>query len=1219
MKSEKNQKISRRLAFLAAATVLQIMVSLVVCQLSVADTTATIHGVITDPSGAVLPGIGVSLKNDTTGLSRAARTDSDGSYQFLSVPVASGYTIEVAAPGFRTVEQKNVTLAVNQNYRADFRLEVGSQEQTLTVTGNPIQVETSGSQLGGVIDNVKMLGMPLNGRNYLELLGLQVGVSPVSVERSRNQAVTPDFRAGNLSVNGHREDANTFMVNGATGQEFESNGAGTVPVLDSIEEFRVLTNAFSAEYGQYAGGMVNVVTKSGSNNFHGSVFEFLRNEKLDARNYFAVDQTDPLTGRVIPGSGRGVFKQNEFGGTIGGPIKKNNLFFFGAYQGTRQVIGRSTGVITVPSLAERGGDFSDVTTTGFNPLTGIVRGDASPNSFASTLSSRLGYTVSPGEPYWVPGCDTQADAIAGMCVFPGQRIPLAAFSAPAVALLPFMPDPIGALSGQPFFSTSSAATRFDNDKFGVRVDWNSKQTGNWNFYYDFNDAGLVDPFGGGNIPGFSSTRTERGHLATLGNTHIFDASRVNDFRISWNRVRLPGNTPIGGSGSVDEFGFVEDGLGIVPVLPTVEGVPNIRLAQLGINFGSPFPFATFSNGAELSNGFSWVRGKHTMKFGGFLGYYKWISNLSSAPNGQFTFNGGETGNDFADFLIGAPDGYVQSSVVGTNARRKAGALYIQDSYKVKQNFTLNYGLRWSYIQPWYDVAGIIQTFIPGQQSALFPDSPTGWLFPGDPGIPSTLADTPLDVFDPRVGFAYSPGFTDGFLSKLFGGPGKSSIRGGYGIFHTSFSTRGQSIAGGDAPFGLFYVSPVPIHFDEPFRSRISAVNPGQRFPYVGVIQGSDGLAAPNPDVDFAPFLPIAGSPGYLTSNGIPYTEDFNLTLERQFGSGTLMALTYVGSRGHDLFSQIPFNPGDAQLCLQIGALFDAAGQAGQGCGPFGQDTIYTINGQTFNGTRPFSVTSGRHLSQGLLDFGDNTWSATLAKSNYNALQVSLDQRTGPVRFLASYAFAKSLDNASAFDEAVNPFDPDLSRALSAFDIKHNFTVSYSWDLSLHRLTSADRGILYKLLHGWQLLGITRFATGVPVNVSMTSDQALCGCGPAQGLRDPVNLPNFNGGLPDIQDPRETPNHQYFATSGFSLAPLGSGGNARRRFFHGPGINNSDIALRKLTLINERVSLESRVEFFNIFNHTQFSTVNGNFASPGFGNTTTARDPRIGQIALRLMF
>ncbi len=1183
-------------------------------------TTGSFIGTVTDPSGATVPGAEVTVTNLATGLSRSVTTDGAGSYQFLDVPVGSGYRITVVAKGFQRSIQENITLLVNQHYRADFRLRLGAVVQTTTVSANAAQVETTSTQVGDVIQSHQIVNMPLNGRSYLDLLPLQPGVEPEDINVGRNQSVTPDFRGGNLAVNGQRESANTFVINGATAQEYESNGAANVPILDSIQEFRMLTNSFNAEYGGYSGSVVNVVTKSGTNSFHGDLFEFLRNDKLDARNFFDRNQTNVLTGQELPGTARGIYKQNQFGGTLGGPILKNHLFFFGAYQGTRQRIGETTSLVSLPSQAERQGNFSNVTSIGYQPLTGVVRGDTSSNAFPATLSSLLGYTVSPGEPYWVPGCSTQADAEAGMCVFPNEIIPQKAWSAPAKDLLRYFPNPTGFINGQPFFGTSSAETRYQEDKFSGRIDWNYKPTDSWMFYYDLDKANVLDPFGGGNIPGFSSTRLSHMNLATLSDTHIFGSNRVNRFQVSWNRVTLPGNTPVGGKGSVASFGFQEGGLGIIPGLAAYEGVPHVNLGQLGIAFGSPFPFYTLSNAWEAHDDFSWILGKHTVKFGGFYGHYKWISKLLPAGNGSFGFAGSETGNDFADFLIGAPDSYVQSSVTGADLRRNAAALYAQDSYRLQQNLTVNYGLRWSYIEPWYDVHGAIQSFIPGEQSQLFPDSPTGWVFPGDPGVPSMLARTPLDVFDPRLGVAYSPNFTDGILGKVFGGPGKTSIRAAYAIIHTSFSTRGQSIEGGDAPFGIYYVSPALVYFSEPFRSRVSSSNPGQRFPYAGPPQGSGGLAAAGPNFSFAPFLPIAGSPGYETSNGIPYAEDFNLSIERQLSSSTLLTVAYIGTRGHRLFSQIPFNPGIAQKCLHIAALFAAAGQAGQGCGPFGEDSIYTINGQTFYGTRPFSVTSGRYLNQGLLDFGDNTWDATLANSNYNALQVTLEKRAGSVRLLAAYTYSKSLDNASMFDELVNPFNPKLSKALSAFDMTQNFTLSYSWDLPFQHVASRKNGAIYKLLDGWQLAGITTLTTGLPIQIGETGDQSLCNCGPAEGEANPVNFPDFNGnGSPATENPRSTSTHQYFSTTGFSLQPLGSEGTASRRFFHGPGTANFDVALMKDIRINERFTLQARGEFFNIFNHANFMNPNGTYGTSTFGDVTAAAGPRIGQVALKIIF
>ena len=315
-----------------------------------AEVTAGIQGTVTDPSGAIVPNATVTLKNPDTGLDRHIQTDTSGTYQFLSVPVGDKYVLEVEAQGFRKSVQTGIKLLVNQNYRADFVLVVGAVSQTVDVSTTTTQVDTSSTQLGDVIESKKMTGIPLNGRSYVDLMGLQAGVIPVSSGASdHDRFVSGNRNTGQVSVNGQRETSNSFMVNGGDVEESVQNGASIVPTLDSIEEFRLLTNSFNAEYGRFSGAIVNVVTKSGTNEIHGSVYEFLRNEKLDSRNYF--DQE------------RGVFKRNQFGGTIGAPVVKNKVFFFGDYQGTREIRGLSSGLISVPSLLERTGDFSDLSTT----------------------------------------------------------------------------------------------------------------------------------------------------------------------------------------------------------------------------------------------------------------------------------------------------------------------------------------------------------------------------------------------------------------------------------------------------------------------------------------------------------------------------------------------------------------------------------------------------------------------------------------------------------------------------------------------------------------------------------------------------------------------------------------------------------------------------------------------------------------------------------------
>ena len=304
-----------------------------------AEVTGSIFGTILDPSGATVPNATVTLKNPDTGLDRRVQTDASGSYEFLSVPVGEKYSLQVETPGFRPVVQTGITLLVNQKYRADFKLVVGAVSQTVDVSTSTTQVDTSSTQLGDVIESKKMTGIPAEWPQLHRLDGIAGRASSrfPSIASQHDRLVSGNQTTGQVSVNGQRESANSFMVNGGDVEESVQNGASIVPTLDSIEEFRLLTNSFNAEYGRFSGAIVNVVTKSGTNEIHGSVYEFLRNEKLDARNYF--DQE------------RGVFKRNQFGGTIGAPMVKNKLFFFGDYQGTREIRGLSSGTDQRPFAA----------------------------------------------------------------------------------------------------------------------------------------------------------------------------------------------------------------------------------------------------------------------------------------------------------------------------------------------------------------------------------------------------------------------------------------------------------------------------------------------------------------------------------------------------------------------------------------------------------------------------------------------------------------------------------------------------------------------------------------------------------------------------------------------------------------------------------------------------------------------------------------------------
>jgi hypothetical protein len=1163
------------------------------------------YGVVTDLGGSAVAGAKVALENTGTGIDRETATDASGNYEFLAVPADSGYTIKVTGTGFETSVQSGFRLEVNQRYLVDFKLQVGAVVQTVSVLGSAVEVEASSTTVGDVIEDRKIIALPLNGRSYLDLLGLQPGVAPISNPSPFQPTIVAsgDLTTGLLSVNGQRENANAFMVNGSVVEDNGSNGAGAIPVLDSIQEFRLLTSTFDPEYGNFSGAVINVITKSGTNQFHGSAFEFLRNTDLDAKTYF--------------NGTRGTLIRNQFGGSAGGPVIKNRLFFFGDYQGTRQIEGLATGNLNVPSAAQKSGDLSGPVAAllanlqqNGNPLP-VVRGDNLPGHFASTLSGRLGYSVTAGEPYFAPGCTSTA-----VCVFPNGNVPQTAWSPAAAGLLKFFPTANGGGSGVfPTYSSAAADENVRDDKFGARGDLPT-HSGNdtWSVYYYFDRAVVSLPLNAPNtygtftnVPGFGYTEPSRVQVGTISNTKVFSASKVNEGHFSFYRIVFPGPTPTQGLGKVSSFGFEEGGLGLLPANPAIEGVPDVILNGLGLTLGAAITDGNFQNVFVVQDGFSWIIGKHTLKMGGEWARKQWYRRGGPVPNGQFIFNGGESGIDFADYLIGAPDAFIQSSRQFLDGRSKSGAVYIQDNFRARPDLTVNYGLRWEVAQPWSDARNRIQAFIPGQQSTVFTDSPTGWLFPGDKGIRSTLGPTRWNNFAPRLGLAYSPSPESGFLQKIFGAAGKSSVHAAVGQFFTTLDTTSGDFETGDAPFGLYYASPSLIYMETPFKGRTSGFDPGQRFPFV----------LPAQNGSFAAFLPIALSPAYYTGNKSPYAIEYNLSVQRELGSSTILTLGYVGAVNHHLFQIQEFNPGSAQKCLAIAAAFAAAGQPGGGCGPSGADTIYNLNGQSYNGTRPYSVTSGRHLDKGELDFGDNPYSRANGDSSYNSLQVTVNKKVGLARFLLGYTLAKSMDDASTFTMSVNPFNAGLSRGLSTFDIRNNFVVSYSADLPFGHWLASPGGMSGKLLNGWQLVGITRFTTGFPVLMQELDDRSLCDCD-GQGIHS-IDLPNYNGEKVTKFNPRNSAGHQYFNTAVFSQETLGVPGNSNRLFFSGPGTNNFDTALHKVTPITERVSLEFRAEFFNTFNHAQFQAPVGNFSASNFGQVTGANPGRIGQGALRLVF
>ncbi len=1114
----------------------------------------SVSGTVKDASGAVISNAAVTATNVDTGARERVTTNERGFYSFPELPVGC-YDIAIEKVGFQPYHRTRVTIDTSSALNIDVVLGVGRQSDAVTVIDTTVHAETSDTQMGEVISGKKMAAVPLNGRSYTDLLALQPGVVPATSLTSTTQqdvgvsALSPSggLNPGTISINGQREFSNSFTVNGSDAEEDVNAGTAIIPNLDSIAEFRILTNNFDAEFGGHSGGQINVVTKSGSNTFHGDGFEFLRNTGLDARNYFSPT--------------RGAFDQNQFGGTFGGPMRRNKIFFFADYQGTRLTQGIDTGVIPVPTLAERDGIFSN-----------------------------------------------------------GDVIPSSAWSAPAKNMLQYIPTPnVGTNS----FATSAYNETLRDDKGAYRFDHNS-HWGTLSAYYFLDDYRLNNPYpvaqSGASVPGFNALYLGRAQLLSLGDTKPLGSAALNDFHFTYMRDRNDLGKPVGGLGvSLASQGFVT-GVGtpgIVPLNPQGEGVENIVFNAFSIGTNANELKQT-NNTFQWIDNFSRVVGRHTLKFGLEFHYDQVNTDAIAQFNGNFLFTGGATVTDFEDFLLGLPSQYNQSQLQPFYGRNKYWGLYAQDAWRVRSDLTLNYGLRWDRVEPWYEKNNGISTFEAGKQSVVFPGAPAGILFPTDPGIPRTLASPGNLDFAPRLGLAYSPEGTDGtLLGKILGGPGKTSIRAGFGMYYTAIEALTVGILAGNAPFGITYSSPAPPLFVTPFITASTGQFQGQPFP-VALVAQKVSSSHPDSNVNWSQYEPISGIPGYATTNRIPYVEEYMLSLERQLGANTVFAASYVGTQSHRLLVMEEANPGNPALCLSLSQKSEVW-PGYPTCGPFGESNEFkAASGQVIDGTRgPLGS-----------NFGSDTNQTTIGKSNYNSLQLSLRHSSGRLELAAGYTYGKSLDESSNLGEEVNPINPALSYALSSFDIRHNFVVSYDYKLPLQNLLHASN----RWTQGWEVSGITHFSSGLPVTLVNYGDNSLLGAEPNGINNYGIDEPDYSGGPLNLNhDPRNR--RPYFDTSQFSDNALGTPGTAKRRFFHGPGMDNYDMALLKNVRLTESKSLQFRVEGFNIFNHAQFfgpQAVNGNIgtkpqgsgmglSSSTFGQVVSADPPRLVQLGAKFVF
>ncbi len=923
------------------------------------STGGRIRGTVIDSSGAAIAAAKVSIINEATHATRDAEAGANGEYIFLEVPVGT-YEVDAQSTGFKKYVRKGIVLNLNEVVNLDITLQVGSAVDTIEVTGAAPLVDTTSTQLGAVVNERAVSQLPLANRNTYQLLQLQPGVqSQVGLD-----TVYGSDRAGVVSVNGGRGRDNNFTVNGGDGNDQFAGLPAIQPSPDAIEEFRVLTNTFDAEYGRNSGAVVNVVTKSGSNDVHGNAYEFFRNKNLNAKGFFDSSKLDYL--------------QNQFGATLGGPIKKDRAFFFVTYEGDRIRRGTSSDTVTVPTLLERAGNFSE----GGN---GQFQGFLTSDFVATTLNNRCGLGIP------LPSSPGQNGQVAWATIFPNQQIPTQCFDPTAVDLFKqYVPS---ANVGDTLLQTVPLGHERSN-QFTLKIDHELTKNQQISGYYYFTQHYLAKPFarfqsGGANLPGFGDLTDERvqqlniSHTWRLGSTSVNQA-RFTLFREGQGTFLHPQHTALvqDSCKTVPAANCFADpnnpDFGIHPELgASREGVPFVNISggfNLGNNFEGELP--QIGNTYQWSDNFSKTTGKHDLKFGGDIRYQKFDQTLFFDISGQYFYFGGgpndpslqvtdpNTGttsqNLFPNYFLGLPDEYGQGSAQQERVRSKSLYLYAQDSWKIRPSLTLNYGLRWEFNAPLADAGQKVQTFRPGQADTIFPctlkpDNPSsinliaqfggstdcsltgpgssvfplGLVVPGDKGIPNGLSQSYYKSFAPRIGLAWSPSAQDGILHKLFGGAGKSSIRAGFGIFYNPVEQLVLEQFSAEPPFGgsTFVFNTL---FNTPFLSQDGATSFPN--PFHGILNPPR-----NQPVDWSVFRPILLFGQAAKNPRTQYAEQYNLTIQREVARDLVLQLSYVGRQGHRLLASQDLNPGNSQSCLDLNTIVGAGT-----CGPFFADSAFSF-------------------------------------------------------------------------------------------------------------------------------------------------------------------------------------------------------------------------------------------------------------------------------------
>jgi Carboxypeptidase regulatory-like domain/TonB dependent receptor len=1129
----------RKLSFLAVP--IFAVLNLASLHLAAQQITGSIRGTVSDPSGAIVQTATVAAKQIETGLTRVALTDHQGEYVLVELSIGH-YQLEVHAPGFQTYLQQGILLDVNETATVSIHLKLGAETQQVQVHADADLVQSTISSLGETVMQREILDLPLDGRNFSQLGLLQPGVVPLTP--GLLEAGGPARQNQAYAVDGQRPESNNFLIDGADNVSSVDGGFVLKPPIDAIAEFKILSHNANAEFGRNTGSTTNIITRSGSNSFHGALWEFLRNDALDASDYFA-QSVQPL-------------KQNQFGGTFGGPILKDKTFFFGYYEGFRNRQGETVPA-TVPSVAERQGNFAELCTeisgASINPGTGLC----------SSPQGQLTFFGTP-VPFNQMTLFTPIDPIA-------------------TNVLPFFPLPNQGGNGFVATQTLSANT----DQFGMRLDHYLFRADTLNFRYMFSAGPTTDPLSpiGANVPGFPVGEDDRAQNFVGQETHVFSPNTIGVLRFSYLRSKFLLDEHLNHESPAD-LGFQ-----YAPTLASAVGPPFIQIGGYA-SVGDPItgPRNTFQNTFDFSGSLSWIHGRHEFKFGG--GYRRdQINALQGiATNGFFVFEGIPAYEDFiyndgfANFLSGNPVVFLQGG--GNFAREirdRALDAYGQDTYRVNSHLTLNVGLRYELPFPSTENHNEVNLFVPGAQSQVIPTAPPGLLYPGDPGVPAGLIPTQKTAFAPRFGVAWDPS-----------GNGKTVVSAAYGIFYEPYYT-GEGGPLQDPVSAPPYLKTQQISF--PINS---FANP---------------FYTPNP---FSQAFPEPMTLLVVSRNlHLPYAQDWNLNIQRSFGADWLFQIGYVGTTGVRLPRFIEGNPpvfipgvdttspgcSVANPCpistennVNQRRLYSGCTLANpNNCIYSSVGEIASVANSSYNA---LEASLRKRFSHGLSFLASYTWSHSID-------DVSSFNITG----------SAAQDIAGENDLAQDPFDLAAERGRSMFDSRHRFVLSYQWSLPFLQYSRNWYG---KVLGNWQLNGILTAMSGTPFTVYDSNDVSLQGQAPEiSGFS--ANRPNVIGN-PNSGPRTAAEWFNVSAFQQLQPDPLGRFevfGDEGRNAIQGPDYVNWDFSAFKNVRLTESKELQFRGELFNVLNHVNFRLPVSDIESPTFGQIQQDVGPRVIQVALKFIF